>query len=368
MVKRRIVIAANSDLVFDQRLQRISKSLTEAGYDVHLLGRSFEHSPKLSQELFGQNRLNLWFQKGKLAYVELNIRLYFSLLNLRYDALCSVDLDTLPACWLVKKMKPTLLIQDSHEYMEEVPEAFDRPITKWIWNQIAMQMLPQVDLAYTVSQSLVLEFQKVYNKEFGLIRNISVLQDSYESEVSPFGSGYWVFLGAVNRGRGIEEFLDVLPATNRKLVILGNGDRMDEIKKLVEERSMEHLVIFCGRVKPDEARGILANAWAGINLLTDEGLSYRYSLANKFFDYVHAGIPQICIKFSEYEILNKQHEVAVLCRLSTSSLIAATELISNPEIQLKLRLNTQKAKLSWNWQKESETLLNLYKNLFSRVR
>lgn len=53
----------------------------------------------------------------------------------------------------------------------------------------------------------------------------------------------------------------------------------------------------------------------GINLLTDEGLSYRYSLANKFFDYVHAGIPQICIAFPEYKKLNVEHEVALLTNL-----------------------------------------------------
>ena len=30
-------------------------------------------------------------------------------------------------------------------------------------------------------------------------------------------------------------------------------------------------------------------------LLENTGLSYYYSLANKFFDYVQAGVPQLCV-------------------------------------------------------------------------
>lgn len=366
MVKRKIIIAANSDLCFDQRLHRIASSLSDAQYSVFLLGRSFLHSPNLTSEKFEQKRVNLWFQKGKLAYLELNIRLFINLLRVDMDALCSVDLDTLPACWLIKKLRGVKLVYDAHEYMEEVPEVFERPLTRWIWRQVALNFIPSADLAYTVSQSFVKEFKEIYKVDFGLVRNITLLQEekSYP-ETGKYGSGYWVFLGAVNRGRGIEEFLEILPSTNRKLVILGTGDRFSDIKKMVADRSLEHLVVFCGKVKPQEAREIMHYAWAGINLLTHEGLSYYYSIANKFFDYLHAGIPQICIRFPEYELLNKEHEVAVLCSLNIKSLQAAAEIISNPEVQQKLRKETLIARQTWNWQKESENLIGMYKTLFS---
>lgn len=364
-MNRKILIAANSDLCFDQRLQRIASTLVDAGYTVTLLGRSFPQSPPLAVEKFDQRRVSLWFQKGKLAYAELNFRLLTNLLFSKIDALCSVDLDTLPACWLIKKIRGIKLVYDAHEYMEEVPEVFERPLTRWIWSRVAKNLIPSSDLAYTVSQSLAAEFKQIYKVNFGLVRNITLLQEvpNYP-KVGKLGSGYWVFLGAVNRGRGIEEFLEVLPATNRKLVILGSGDRITEIKKMISERSLDHMVTFCGKVKPQEAREIMHYAWAGINLLTNEGLSYYYSIANKFFDYLHAGIPQICIRFPEYELLNKEHEVAVLCQLNTKSLKAATELISNPEIQQKLRNETKLARQTWNWQRESENLISMYKTLF----
>lgn len=359
----KILIIANSDLTFDQRLQRIGRSLVGAGFQVKIIGRRFLHSIDLQTETFEQERLDLWFQKGKLAYIELNIRLILKMLPSSFQILCSVDLDTLPAAWVLKKCRPVKLVFDAHEHMEEVPEVFDRPVTKWIWNQVGVRLLPAVDMAYTVSQSLVKEFRRLYQKDFGLVRNIAQLQPDEFEIPSPFGKGYWVFLGAVNRGRGLEEFLEVLPSTNRKLVILGTGDRLKAIKQLVLEKGMEHLVEFAGKVKPNEARTILQHAWAGLNLLTDEGLSYRYSLANKFFDYVHAGIPQICIDFQEYKWLNQEFEVAVLTSLEVSHLRAATELISMPVIQENCRHNAKNASLKWNWEKESAELISLYQKL-----
>lgn len=336
------------------------------GFEVNLLGRLFPGSVGLESEIFTQKRLSFWFNKGKEGYLEFNIRLFFKLLFHQTDAICSVDLDTLPASWLAAKLKGKKLIHDAHEYMEEVPEVYNRPSTKALWNSVAHWFLPGVDLAYTVSASLVDEFRRKYNKDFSLIRNLPVLRE-YENTLPPkqFGTGYWVFLGAVNKGRGLEQFLDVLPATNRKLLILGNGDLLPHLKEMIRERMMGHLVIFTGKLKTEEIGPILQNAWAGINLLTDEGLSYRYSLANKFFDYVQAGLPQICIAFPEYQQLMQEFEVGVLTRLDTNSLRAACEIISLPGKRLVYQANCQKARLTWNWQNEEKNLIRLYEKLFA---
>jgi hypothetical protein len=107
----------------------------------------------------------------------------------------------------------------------------------------------------------------------------------------------------------------------------------------------------------------MAKAWAGINLLTGEGLSYRYSLANKFFDYVHAGIPQICIAFPEYQKLMKEFEVGVLCGIDKESILAASQIISLPEKQKHFRHESKKARQAWNWQNESRKLIEIYNSI-----
>jgi len=364
LVGKRITIAANSDLTFDQRMQRICQTLDQAGYQVFILGRRFLNSIELNHENYDQQRLSLWFQKGKLAYIELNFRIFFHLLFHTTDAFYSVDLDTLPACWFLAKLKNAKLIHDAHEFMEEVPEVYNRHFTKKIWRWIGQRFVPEVYLAFTTSRTIAIEPERIHHKNYFVVRNIAYLIENENKEVNLKDKGYWVFLGAVNQGRGIEEFLEILPYTNRKLVILGDGDRLEAIKKLVSDTSIAHLVDFRGKVKPAEARKIMQHAWAGINLLTDEGLSYRYSLANKFFDYVHAGIPQICIHFPEYKILMREFEVGVLSSLQKESLLAASRIISLPEKQNQFRQQTQLAKQVWNWQSESQILLRLIENIF----
>lgn len=361
MVKKRILIAANSDLSFDQRLLRISRSLNSNGYRPFLLGRMFEKSVALSKESFPQSRIRLLFQKGKLAYLELNIRLFFELLQQNCDAICSVDLDTLPACWLATRIRQIPLIHDAHEYMAEVPEVYNRPLTQKIWHTIARFCLPAVNLAYTVSQSLVEEFDRIYHKDFHLIRNIALLETTEELAET---EGFWVFLGAVNQGRGLEQFIPLLHHSNRKLVILGDGDKMKEIKQLVKDQNLSNKVEFAGKLSGSEVRKILPKAWAGINLLTDEGLSYRYSLANKFFDYVHAGIPQICIHFPEYKTLMEEFSVGVLTEMTEPAIRNAMEEVSIPENQQRFRKAAVQARNKWNWQNEEKNLIRLYDRLF----
>jgi len=364
LVGKRILIAANSDLSFDQRMQRICNSLHHAGYQIFISGRCFPKSVSLNAEKYQQDRISLWFQKGKLAYLELNIRFFIKLISKSADAIYSVDLDTLPACWLLAKLKGKKLIHDAHEYMEEVPEVYKRPATQKLWKFIGQKLVPGTDLAFTTTQSIAEVLTLHHNKKYHLVRNIAELKEPDSEQKPEKEKGFWVFLGAVNQGRGLEEFLEILPFTNRKLVILGDGDRMEAIRKMVEDQQLDHMVSFRGKVKPAKAREIMKNAWAGINLLTDEGLSYRYSLANKFFDYVHAGIPQISIHFPEYKKLMAEFEVGVLTSIHKDSILAATQIISFPEKQAHFRMEAEKAKLVWNWQEEEKVLLKLFRELF----
>lgn len=367
MVSKKILIAANTDYRFDQRLQRISSSLRAGGYHVDLLGRQFGNSPVHYHHAV---HLPLWFRAGKLAYLELNLRFLFFLLTRKADAICSVDLDTLPACWLAAGLKGCLLIQDSHEYMAEVPEVAFRPLTRKIWHMTARLLLPGCDLRYTVSSSLVREFRQKYRQDFYLIRNMAEFRTEIPDVPVIAGipeNDFLVFLGAVNQGRGLEEILEVLAERTEQLVIIGEGDLSSEVRNLVSSYGLQSRVFFTGRLLPDEAASVLRRARAGLNLLRDEGLSYLYSLANKFFDYVHAGIPQLCVDFHEYRSLMEEFRVGILTDLKKEDLHNALNLLSNADLRSQMSAEAEKARQVWNWQKESAELIRLYEDLFSRM-
>jgi glycosyltransferase involved in cell wall biosynthesis len=103
-------------------------------------------------------------------------------------------------------------------------------------------------------------------------------------------------------------------------------------------------------------------------LLENIGLSYYYSLANKFFDYVHAGIPQVLIDFPEYRALNNQFDVAELVAdLHPATLAAALNrlLRDEPARYQHLAANCRRARLQLSWQHEEQGLLKLYQELFA---
>jgi glycosyltransferase involved in cell wall biosynthesis len=359
----RLVIAANSDLCFDQRLLRISRSLLRGGIRPYLLGRRFPGSPDSLPEEVEGTRIVLNRQKGKAAYLELNLRLLARLLVLPADAICSVDLDTLPACVLAGQWRSIPVFHDAHEYMEQVPEVYNRPLTRLLWETAARTFLPFTRMRYTVSQSLCLEFEQRYGLPFALVRNMAETPDQAPVPAGLPKPGYWVFLGAVNQGRGLEEFLPCLLHSERPLVVAGDGDVRNRIEQRAEEMGLSGRVYFTGKINPGEAAAVLQNAFAGINLLTGEGLSYRYSLANKFFDYVQAGIPQICIGFPEYRHLMARHQVGELVEnLGLTDLLAAIIRLENPDVYTRLRENALQAARDWNWKTEEKNLLDLYRS------
>jgi glycosyltransferase involved in cell wall biosynthesis len=121
-------------------------------------------------------------------------------------------------------------------------------------------------------------------------------------------------------------------------------------------------VEFRGYVRPNEMTALLDEAAIAVNLRERLGLNDYYSLGNKFFDAMHAGIPQITMRFPEYERVNAEHEVAVLIDdLERETIRRAVErLLDDRAFYERLRANCVRARETFNWQREEERLLAFY--------
>ena len=86
MTKRpKIIFTVTNDLTFDQRMQRICSSLQNNGFDCVLVGRNRLKSLSLENLVYEQKRLDNYFDKGPLFYLEFNFRLFFFLLKHKAD-------------------------------------------------------------------------------------------------------------------------------------------------------------------------------------------------------------------------------------------------------------------------------------------
>jgi len=343
-------------------MQRICRSLSKAGYDVTLVGRALQHSKPLEKEPFKQVRLKCFFNKGKFFYIEYNLRLLFFIICGQMDLIGAIDTDTLLACTIGGKIKRVKRVFDAHEYFTHVPELNKRPIARKIWEMVERICIPPMDQCYTVGQKLAEQYSKEYGKPFQVIRNLPYKQTS--ESLTEKTEKFILYQGALNEGRGLEELLDAIEIMNVKVKIAGEGDLSNKLRQKTRQLGINHKVEFLGYLKPAELRELTAKAFIGYNLLNATSWSYYYSLSNKFFEYIQAGVPCISNHFPEYEAINEEHEVAWLTELKVEKIREAIdELFNNPSLYQRLQNNCKAAAEVYNWEQEEQQLLKIYESL-----
>lgn len=362
---KKIIFTVTNDLNYDQRMQRICGTLADAGYDVLLVGRKLRTSLVVSNEKYKQYRLNCWFSKGKNFYAEFNIRLFFYLLFRKADCICSIDLDTILAGYYVSRIKKIIRVYDAHEYFSQLDEVISRPNIYRFWHRIERKLIPKFPNGYTVCDSLATEFKKNYNVDYKVIRNLPLLADSNNQVKNKVG--VVLYQGAVNRGRGLDKIVLAMKNVNAQLWVCGHGNFMEEMKATVQANDLSAKILFFGLLKPDVLKERTAQAYIAINPFEKTGLNQYLSLSNKFFDYIHAGLPQVTMNYPEYRRINDQYKIADLIDDLNPETIAKgiSNLLDDEELYLQLKKNCSIAKQDLNWQNEKGKLLNFYHQLFN---
>ncbi len=364
--KKRIIHTVTNDLNFDQRMQRICTSLTRAGFDCLLVGREKRGSAPLGAQIFQQKRLYCFFERGPLFYTEFNIRLFIFLLVNKFDCVNTIDLDTMPAGCLIGPIKNKKRVFDAHEYFSEVPEVYNRKFVKKCWELIAKICIPYYHKCYTVGDYLAGIFTEIYGKKFEVIRNAPFKSEHIEPVTLSHRLNQLPIIfyqGALNKGRGLEGAILAMKQLDfAELWLAGEGDLSEKLRQLVAENGLENRVKFLGSVRPDELRALTKKAWLGLNLLEMNGLSYYYSLANKFFDYLQNGVPSLNMNFPEYQKINAAHEVGLLLENCEAEAIATAIILlkNDKSLYQKLVKNCGEAAKIYHWEKEGAVLIKLY--------
>jgi glycosyltransferase involved in cell wall biosynthesis len=364
---QKVILTVTTDLNYDQRMQRICQSLQHAGYYVVLVGREKHNSLDLKTANYSQHRLRLPFEKGILFYLVFNLYLFFYLLRNPAKIICAVDLDSVLAVGLIKKLRPSVkCVFDAHEYFTEVPELQGRKMVQRIWNLIGDYFVPSFDAAYTVGPALASIFSKRYNLEFQTIRNLSVQRD-YDIERKVDKPFVVYYQGALNAGRGLEQIVKAMKYLGDafKLQIAGEGDLSDHLRAIVKQEGLEKQIEFLGYLRPVDLLLPLQSANLGLNLLENKGLSYYYSLANKTFDYIQAELPALHMEFPEYSALQQEWNCFYLIKeLDPKRIAQCIEEIAFNESDYLAKVEAcRKAKNDLNWASEAQKLEAIYKGL-----
>ncbi len=367
MTGKKIVFAVTNDLTYDRRMYRICSAMAASGADVTLVGRRLNSSGIFTPAHFKGLRFRCWFNKGPLFYIEYNKRLFFTLLGQEFDIVCACDLDTALAVRLAAWIKRKKSVYDAHEYFSEVPELTKRPAIKKIWEWIAKRTIPGFNACYTVGEELAVLMGRRYNVHFDVIRNIAPSSAGGQTLLeNAVNEKILLYQGALNVGRGLEACIEaMIHLPDWKFWLAGEGDITEQLKELAKSRGVGGNVVFLGWVKPDHIPHLMKQARLSINLREVGSLNDYYSLPNKFFDAIHAGLPSINMNYPEYERIIRQYPCALLIdEVKVEKIIDAIQrLDQSPSLWQSMSDACTRAAKEFTWENESMKLVEIYRRV-----
>ena len=362
----KILVSVTNDLVTDQRVHKVCTSLTQNGYEVKLVGRRLRNSEPVKRS-YETVRMNLIFRRSFLFYLEYNISLFFYLLFDKSDIYLSNDTDTLLANYLASVIRKKPLIFDAHEIFPETPEVTDRAFVKNIWTKIEDFIFPRLKNSYTVCESIASYYNEKYKINMQVVRNIPLKKITtvsplpHTSPIDTKGKKVILYQGAVNAGRGIEWMIDAMPLLEDFIFyVIGDGDKLDELKEKVNKMQLTERVIFTGKIPFEKLPEYTAKADIGVNLLENWGLSYYFSLPNRIFDYIREGIPVLASDLPEIRKIVTKYKIGTLIHnFAPQHIVSAI----NQMVKVgKNRNNFAVANADLCWENEEQVLLKVIKN------
>lgn len=346
--------------------------LTSLGYSVLLIGREKSDSAVLDSRDYQMHRMRLPFERGPLFYASYTIALFFNLLFRQTDLLFSNDLDTLLPNRLVSGIKGKKLIYDSHEFFTEVPELVSRKGVQNVWKRLESWLLPSLKYTLTVNRSIANLYKDKYGVDMLVVRNIPSIASKAiavksKSELGiPQDKKVIILQGSgINVDRGAEESVEAMRyLENTVLLILGSGDVIQDLKNRVVEFGIQDKVIFKDRMPYELMMAHTKLSDLGLTLDKDTNINYRFSLPNKLFDYIHAGIPVLASNLIEVKSIIEEFNLGGITNSHDPKKLALKiqEMLDSNESSV-WKANCEKASQSLTWENETIALTKMIKNI-----
>jgi glycosyltransferase involved in cell wall biosynthesis len=173
-----------------------------------------------------------------------------------------------------------------------------------------------------------------------------------------------LYLGALMPGRGIEQVIAALvEVPQAHFVLLGRGDHEPALREAVDAAGLGERVHFLQPVPPSEVVGHAQSATIGVSPGLPSCLSYEYSLPNKMFESMAAGLPVVASDFEQVRdiVLGSRAGLTVDTRDPSAIAAALRHLLAAPDEARDMGQNGQQAVLGrYNWDVAAAELLSVY--------
>jgi len=145
------------------------------------------------------------------------------------------------------------------------------------------------------------------------------------------------------------------------LLALGDGPTWQEHRDLAARLPGRDRLCLPGKIPAADLPGLTRLAHAGVIPVPDLGLSYRYLLPNKLFEYLQAGLPVLASPLPEIaDVLGDGRLGLLAAPGDTSALAAALVRLGDPAWKRAREADFLQARERWCWEEEQKTFLSAF--------
>ncbi|HKJ13071.1 MAG TPA: glycosyltransferase [Ornithinimicrobium sp.] len=327
---------------------------------------------------------DLWLR----AYRTLSLALYWwhafrSAASYRPHVVHACDGNTLAPAMALSAVTGAKVVYDSHELWLRRNVRPDRPVAPWVEAAIEWAGVRWADGVITVSPSIATWLRRRYRLpvEPALVRNAPLtaarvhrggVEDEGEAEApvslrdrAGLGADAQVvaYAGRMTTARGLEETLAALALLPSRvhLVLLGYGepDYLATLHAHAAELGLQRRIHVVAAVQPGDVPAVLSTADVSVVIVRPVCLSYRFSLPNKVFESIHAGVPVVAADLPDLASLVRRYGVGEVVDVSSPSRLAEViaAVLERPE---PYRRAAASASHEISWAGEARRLLGLY--------
>jgi len=380
---KKIVHIVLNPFTHDSRVIRECKSLANEGYNVTVIAYWMEGS-ELEESEYGYKIIRIpiitksWSTNPLIQiikYIEFLIKSLLIIRNIKPDICHGHNPDGFLIGYFSKLFWQSKLIYDSHElwgYTSHLNSSSS--ILYKIGIFIEKSILVKADSIITVNDSIArLINNKIKINNIFVIRNFPEyvsIKHNYTKEHLPLSHLEFnmIYVGSLGEGRGIEILIKSMVKVNENigLILVGGSAKMHKkYESMILDNKLVERVSIIPIVSPSDVLDICHQADLGIHPIENTCLNHYYSLPNKIFQYIQAGIPVLCSNFPEMKNIVNKYSVGEVFNIDEpSSLIKViNNYFDNPDNIIRYKQNCLKASKVLNWDNEEKQLFNLYNQL-----
>lgn len=289
----------------------------------------------------------------------------------KYDIYHSNDLNTLPQGLFCSKLriKKRKLVYDSHEV-----QISRTGYNSKSYGYLEYFLLKGIDVMIVENHTRARFNKKIYgfypevvhNYPMVVRKNKNIQVPLREQLGLPENEKILLYQGGIQTGRGLEKLIKAVPMINEgTLVLIGDGKIKAELEQLVMNMDLQGRVKFIPKVPLAELPSYTRNAYLGFQVLNNVCFNHYSASSNKLFEYIMSGIPVIACSFPEIKKVVKEENVGYCVNSHDPTSIAAgvNVLLNSPEEYCKMKKNSVTARDKYNWNKEKERFLSIYKSV-----